>query len=211
MPTYPPAHKRVQFTGTLLQADGGGSEVFDFGWADHSTMTIQDIAPLYLARMQTAWTVPNNSISSKAKLLGVRVEDVGADGKVIDSFYSGGTQPVGSSVGANCTVLSHCLTLETNNLTGKGRNVRGRFYPPAYMSVAGATAAIGDIQSYASAWSGLFAGFLDDGLVPAVASITNGGQIAPVTAISAATVIDTVRRRRNHVTVQRSDKYPVSS
>lgn len=209
MPTYPPAHKRLQFTGTLAQADGGGSEIFDFGFADHSSMTIQAIAPLALARMQTAWTDPNHSISFYATLVGVRVEQVEADGKVSDSFYQEGTKPNGSATGASITVLSNCITLETQNDTGKGRTVRGRFYPPSYMSVKGATSLLTDIESYAQAWASTLSGMVSDGLVPAVASVTNGGQIAPVTATSAGTVIDTVRRRRNHVTVQRTPKYPV--
>lgn len=209
MPTYPPSHKRVQFQGTLLQASGGGSEIFDFGWADHSTLTIQALAPLYLSRMQTAWTVPVNNVSSFAQLDAVRLEDVAADGTVTDSFYLKGTSPVGASTGARQTVLSNCLTLETNNDTGKGRTVRGRFYPPAYCASMGSTTDTATLQSYVNGWASVLSGMMTDGCIPAVASITSGGQIAPVTALSAGTVIDTVRRRRNHVTVQRSTKVAV--
>lgn len=208
---YPPAHRRLQFTGTLAQATDGGNEIFDFGFADKSALSLHAIATAALARMQTAWTDPNHSISFYATLVGVRVEDVAADGKVTDSYYLEGTKPNGSATGATVTVLSHCVTLETQTDTGKGRMVRGRFYPPAYMSVKGATALLSDIDQYALAWAATLNGMVQDGLVPAVASVTAGGQIAQVTAVSAATVIDTVRRRRNHVTVQRSPKASITS
>lgn len=208
---YPPAHRRLQFSGVLAQATGGGQEIFDFGFADNSGLALQTVASTALARMQTAWTDANHSVSFYATLVGVRVEEVLADGKIGDSYYLEGTKPNGSATGAVCTVLSHCLTLETATDTGKGRMVRGRFYPPAYMGIKGATALESDMEAYAGAWASTFNGFIQDGLIPAVASVTSGGQIAPVVAITAATVIDTIRRRRNHVSVQRSQKYPISS
>jgi hypothetical protein len=47
------------------------------------------------------------------------------------------------------------------------------------------------------------------GGVPSVASSTLGGQIANVTAVSCGAIIDTQRRRRNHVTVYRTPKYAI--
>lgn len=211
MPTYPPAHKRIQFQGTLIQAAGAGSEIFDFGFADLSGLSLEAIATSALGRMQTAWTQPNNDVSNLARLDGVRVESVDAAGKVDGSFYMGGTQPVGAATGANCTVLSMCLTLETTTDTGSGRFVRGRFYPPAYPSIAGATSPADAANQYAGSWASVLNGMYQDGIRPGVASTTGGGQLAPVTSLTAANVIDTVRRRRNHVTVTRGQKWPIAT
>lgn len=211
MPEYPPAHKRIQFQGTLQQSTGGGAEIFDFGWADSSTMSISAIAAAAGARMHTAWSEGGNQISAYATLTGVRVEDVTSSGTVSDSFYFAVDPVAGSSDGATATVLSNCLTLETDANTGKGRTVRGRFYPPAYLALIGSTCTVGNLDFYVAAWASVLNGMISDGMQPAVASVTAGGQIADVTALSAGTVIDTVRRRRNHVTVQRSAKHSITS
>nr|CRY96781.1 hypothetical protein [uncultured prokaryote] len=200
----PPAHKRVNFYGTLLQTTGGGSEIFEFGYADSSALTNQALSAALLPVMQTAWTASTNAVSEYARLDGCRVESIDATGKVTSSYATTGTRPVGGSVAATVTILSHAITLETATPNDHGGMVRGRFYPPAYVSVEGATSLLTTIQTYANAWRGIVAGLVTAGSIPVVASVTSGGQLAPVTAVSVDTVIDTIRRRKNHVTSQRS-------
>lgn len=204
----PPAHKRVQVQGVLLQASGGGSEIFEFGWADDSALSLSALSALVGTHLAAHIDTDAMGWSQFANLVGVRAEDVNGSGIVTDSFYtavSGG--PVHGNDNLNDrTVLSACLTLETNTDTGTGRKVRGRFYPPAICpgGYTGSTTDLSSMEAYVSTWATVLGGMVTDGASPAVASSTGGGQIAQVTALSGATVIDTIRRRRNHVTVQRT-------
>jgi hypothetical protein len=210
MATYPPAHKRVQFLGTLQQVSGGGTDIFEFGFADDSALSTEALATALAPVYAAGWDASGIGASEYAHATGVRVEAVAADGKVSDSYYVAITDTPGAATGNTCTVLSHCLTLETATADGHGRNVRGRFYPPAVGgNIEGATVALSDISGYASSWRTFLTNCKAAGAVPSVASVTAGGQIAHVTAVSAATVIDTVRRRKNHVTVQRSPAYGI--
>lgn len=210
MPTYPPAHIRVVAQGTLQQYAGGGSEIFEFGFADDSGKTPQQVATIAAPLFLSSWANGGCQCSEYATLTGCRAEAVAADGTVSNSYYVPITPTQGLADGANWTLLSLCVTLETTTPDGHGRHVRGRFYPPAYPAGYGSTIAMADAVAYAQNWAGLIAGMKGQGLVPSVASQTAGGQIAHVTGVSAATVLDTQRRRKNHVTVARSPIEPVS-
>lgn len=201
-----PAHNRVAFLGTLTQATGGGSEIFEFGFADASSLTPQALSAALLPVMQTAWTDASNSFSSFAILTGCRVEAIALGGAVTASYLTTGTHPAGANTGAPCTILSQAVTLETNTANNHGRTVQGRFYPPGYAPLSGATVLASSTTALAQAWRGIMAGLVTAGARPVVASTTGGGQLAPVTAVSMDNVIDTQRRRKNHVTVVRSAK-----
>lgn len=207
MPVYPPAHIRLQFLGTLQQAPGGGSDIFEFGFADHSGQTPEEVATAALPVVTAFYGSGTDQCSSFSKLTGVRAESVAADGKVSDSYYLAVNPPrQGSATGNVCTLLCQAITLETNNEGKGGRMVQGRFFPPAYGAIEGSTTDLEDAQTLANSYRDFLNNLKLAGLVPAVASITQGGQIAPVTAVSVSTGVDTQRRRKNHVTLQRSSK-----
>lgn len=200
-----PAHQRIQIQGTLGQAEGGGSEIFEFGVACASGMTPQALSAALAPVISDFWNGgAQNGIAASATVRGVRVENLREDGTVGDSFYTAIQPEAGSFSNLIPTIVSHAVTLETETPGSHGRMVRGRFYPPASCSVVGSTATLNAAEVYANAWAGLLNGFNDQGANVCVASTTGGGQIAPVTGVSVDTVIDTVRRRKNHVTAQRS-------
>lgn len=201
---FPPAHKRVQFQGVLLQAPAGGSDQFDFGFADASSMTLEALATALAPVAENFFGGATSQASEYAVLHGVRVEQVEATGKVSNSFYVATDATPGPATGNVCTILSMAVTLETGTAGSHGRMVRGRMFPPAYPVIAGSTALLSDAQTFAQHWAGFISGCKAAGAVPAVASITGGGQIAHVTGASCGSVIDTQRRRKNHVTVQRT-------
>lgn len=208
--TPPPTHVRISALGTLQQSPGGGAEIFDFSWANHGGQTPQEAAQLAAPVLSAQWEGHNLSISTHATLTGCRAETVDETGKISSSFYVPITPIVGDAPNSISTVLSTCVTLETETPNDHGRYVRGRFYPPAYVTPqVGSTSSLSDAGYYAQAWAGFVTALNDVGLVVAVASTTGGGQIADVTGVSVATVIDTVRRRRNHVTTQRTSINPV--
>lgn len=211
---YPPAHTRVAFLGNLLQAPGGGSDIFEFGWADASALGLQALATALAPVMGGAWESASASlqVSMFAQLTGCRVEAVEADGKVSGSFYVAISPVVGLNQTHYCTLLTQAITLETTTPNDHGRFVQGRFFPPASAAgFEGSTCDTGDNGGYAHQWSLLMKQMVGAGSVPAVASRTGGGQIANVTSVSCSTGMDTQRRRKNHVTLQRSDKYSISS
>lgn len=201
----PPAHQRIQITGTLGQDSQGGIEIFDFSMAAASGMSVKDLCTAIAPTVHDYWNGPaDNGIPSSVTLTGVRVEAIEADGKVAGSYYVPVANVQGRYQNTIPTILSHAVTLETSTPGSHGRMVRGRFYPPASCTVTGSTASTTTIEAYANAWAGLVNGLNDQGANVSVASTTAGGQIAPVTGVSVDTVIDTVRRRKNHVTGHRS-------
>lgn len=211
MPIYPPAHVRVSILGDLVQQPEGGSEIFEFGFADNSGMTTQAVAEAAAPVVLAHWEGANLGISTLARLTGVRAEQVAADGKVSNSYYEAISPTVGDAPAFNCTILSSCVTLETSTAGKGGRHVRGRFYPPGLAGTPmGATVSLSDTEYRKGYWAQFLAALNTAGLVVAVASTTGGGQIANVTGVSLATVVDTVRRRRNHVAVQRTSIEPIS-
>lgn len=208
----PPAHTRVQVQGNLLQATGGGQDIFEFGWADSSGLTPEALATLLAPVIHTAWTDPalDLGISLLAQLTGVRVEDVEANGHVSNSFYVGVTPIVGNSNSFRSTILSVAVTLETDTPNDHGRTVRGRFFPPAAPdNPSGSTYTLTDAQDYRDGWGEVLTRVNNAGGLVAVASKTGGGQVAAVTAVSVGTVVDTQRRRKNHVTVQRTARHTI--
>lgn len=205
----PPTHVRISALGTLQQSSGGGEEIFDFSFANHGGQTPEEAATLAAPVLSSQWEGHSLGISTKATLTGCRAETVDETGKISSSFYVPITPIIGDAPSVLITVLSTCVTLETETPNDHGRYVRGRFYPPGYVyPIMGSTSSLGDAGYYAAAWAGFITAINDTGLVVAVASTTGGGQIADVTGVSVATVIDTVRRRRNHVTTQRT---PISA
>lgn len=210
MPTFPPAHKRVQFLGTLTQATGGGAEIFDFGFADDSALTTQALAEALAPVYESFFGDADTGLSEYAVCTGVRVEAVAADGKVSNSYFVSVAAQQGTATGNTCTILSSVATLETNTPNGHGRMVRGRMYPPGLAGpVVGGTVTLDSADSYAAKYRDFIQSCNGAGAVASVASVTGGGQIAHVTAVSAGTPVDTQRRRKNHVTAQRSPKYGV--
>lgn len=207
MPTFPPAHKRIQFLGTLQQAPGGGSDIFEFGFADDSSMTTQELAEAAQPVALAFYGAGTDQCSLYSHLTGVRAEAVAADGTVSDSYYLAISPPrQGSATGNVCTLICQAITLETETPGKGGRMVQGRFFPPAYGAIEGSTTDLDDANLMAQSYRDFLNNLKLAGLVPAVASITQGGQIAHVTAVSVSTGIDTQRRRKNHVTLQRSAK-----
>lgn len=203
----PPAHQRIEITGSLLQSEGGGSEIFSFSMASDSGMTPQDLATACAPVVRTFWQADSNAgIPVTAVVSGVRVEQVAVDGKITSSYFVAIPPTPGLAPNTICTVLSSAITLETDSLGSHGRNIRGRFYPPASFGVVGSTTVGSTAQNYGDEWVGLVNGLNDAGANVCVASTENGGTIAPVTAITVDTVIDTVRRRKNHVTSTRTGR-----
>nr|CRY96160.1 hypothetical protein [uncultured prokaryote] len=201
-----PAHQRITVDGTLAQAAGGGSEIFTFSMAGHSGLAAQDLSAACAPKANSFWQQNSiNGIPSTAVLTGVTVEDIDETGRVTDSYRTAITPVGGQAANTICTLLSNCITLETDVINSHGGKVRGRFYPPASMAVVGSTSTSAQVGTYLAQWAGLVNGFNDAGAVVSVASTANGGVIAPVTAITCDNVVDTIRRRKNHVTAVRSD------
>jgi hypothetical protein len=202
---FPPAHKRVSFVGTLH--DG---EIFSFSLADSGPLSVPATAQAAQGPGQTIFGAPAANLMATATLTHVICEAINSAGKVTSSFAQP-CQPgvVGASLGAKWNVLCQALTLETATGNGHGRTVRGRFYPPAYCDGTGATASTGDTEAYAQTWRSFVIQLNNAGLVVCVASVTDGGQLAPVTALTADNVIDTQRRRKNAVKGTRSPLEPV--
>lgn len=205
MPTYPPAHTRVQFQGTLEQAPGGGTDQFDFGFADASGLSNEALCNALAGVAQSVWDASGSGTSSFATLRGVRCESVAADGKVTGSYYVAIPPTAGIATGNEITILTQAVTLETGTPDGHGRMVRGRMFPPAWApQINGSTCTVSDATTFRNTWGEFLSNCKSAGAVPAVASVTAGGQIANVTGVSVGTVIDTQRRRKNHVTVSRT-------
>lgn len=206
-----PAHQRIMISGSLGQDSQGGTEIFDFSMAAASGMSAQALCVAIAPTVSDYWSSDaDNGIPLSAALTGVRVEQIAADGTVAGSYYVP-IQPInGKYTNTIPTILSHAVTLETSTPGSHGRMVRGRFYPPASITVVGSTASRPTTETYANAWAGLVNGLNDQGANISVASLTAGGQIAKVTGVSVDTVIDTVRRRKNHVTGHRSPVLPIS-
>lgn len=207
-PVYPPAHTRIQFTGELQQITGA-SEIFDFGFADASGLGVEAASAAGASAVRAYWGSQASDISSRAYILGCRAEEVLATGKVGSSYFTSVPRTAGLSDGANWTILSLCVTLETDTPDAHGRTVRGRFYPPAYPNGYGSTLALADVQAYGQSWAAFLTMCVTAGLTPAVASVTMGGQIANVVGVTTATVIDTQRKRKNSITPQRTTVFPL--
>lgn len=208
-----PAHRRVIYSGTLRQQTGGGSEIFAFSHAATTTLSLADGAAAAGENMSTAWEDATYSIFAynTANLTGCRMEAVSADGKVSDSYYYPITSEPGLQSAQIPSLLAQCLTLETSTAGSHRRMIRGRFYPPACAGgFIGSTCGPNDALIYAQNWAHWMGQLASAGVTPAVASTESGGTIAEVTALTAATVIDTIRRRKNHVVVQRSARQPIS-
>ena len=209
-PTYPPAHKRVEFQGTLAQAPGGGSDIFAFGFADDSALTIEALAAALAPVYSSFFGGTEAGCSEYAQATGVRCESILADGTVAGSYYVAITPVSGLATGFTTTILTTAVTLETATPDGHGRMVRGRFYPPAIPAgPEGSTVAIEAARDFAGSWRDFVQNCNTAGAVASVASVTAGGQIAHVIGTSCGTVLDTQRRRKNHVTVQRTAIYDV--
>lgn len=205
----PPAHKRWTVYGVLEQAVGGGSEIFDFGVADQSGLTVRALADAIAPIVSDYWDAHSLGISSHAFLTGVMVESISDTGKVISSYNHGLAQQVGDNQNGLPTICCNCLTLETGQTDNRGRKIRGRFYPPATLpQVVGSTSTINTALPYAQAWKNLFQDLIAAGADPCVASTTDGGQIVDVVGLTCDTVIDTQRGRKNHVTTQRTALVP---
>lgn len=205
-----PAHNRITWSGTLAQAVNGGSEIFTFSIADQSANTPEELAPLAGEALAGVWGALQ--VSAFASLTGCTVEAISAAGKVTSSFHHAITPQVGGNTNGYPTILCNAVTLETATPNGKGKLVRGRIYPPATMSqVIGSTGTTSDATNYAKAWANGLKAVNDAGASLCVASSTAGGQLAPITGTSCDTIVDTQRRRKNHVTGHRSDvQTPVS-
>lgn len=201
----PAAHKRIIFYGALLQAVGGGAEIYSFSMASQSEESDSDLAQALDPGMQGNMANGALQISSHAVHQGTRVESVDAAGKVTSSYN------VSNSAGAQglnqellLTICCQAVTLETGDLDEKGRKVRGRIYPPAMASSpVGSTTSASDTTAYNTAWGTFLASLNDIGAAIAVASTTSAGLVA-VTGTSVDNVVDTQRRRKNQVQSVRS-------
>lgn len=208
---YPPAHTRLQFQGNLIQASGGGTELFEFGFADNSGMTAHDAAVAADGVMALHFGDPNAQNSTYAQYVSCRAEEIDAAGHVTSSYSAGAHAVGGAANGAVCTILSCAITTETDTPDEHGSMVQGRFYPPAYPGLEGATILSGSIDAYVGAWAVIMNAMLEADLVPVVASVTSGGQLAPITALTADNLIDTQRRRKNHLTPVRTGRHTLGS
>nr|CRY96141.1 hypothetical protein [uncultured prokaryote] len=204
----PPAHQRVSFTGILLQASGGGQEIFSFGFASDTSGSEQTLAEALAAVAGTQWGGGSSNVQGSyyAGLASVVVESIAADGKVTGSYRADvPSAPVsGLNTSMNLTVPCMAITLETGVQDSKGSKVRGRMYPPAQASQPfGSTVQLSAANDYRDGWKVFMQAMVAAGAVPAVASSTSAG-LVHVTGITVDTVIDTQRRRKNHVTRQRT-------
>lgn len=202
------AHNRVIVSGVLLQAQNGGQEIFDFGWADMSSLSPQALAQALIGIMQDAFSNPTYScqLSAQAQLEGVRVEHIGTDGKVDGSYYQGvgGGPYTGLNTNTRCTITCLAVSLETGQVDSKGTKIRGRFYPPGDPGdVTGATFALSDMNGYLAAWKKTMDRVATAGGIVAVNSSTNVGLVA-ATGLSCGNSIDTQRRRKNHISTFRA-------
>lgn len=201
----PPAHNRVGICGTLDQASDGGSEIFEFGFADKSTMSVHDLAVMVAAQAVSFWDGGGLQISSHAQLTHVVAERIGIDGKVSGSYRVDVTPRPGDNTNGMPTLTCHAVTLETGGVSPKGGKIRGRMFPPATLSqTIGSTSTVSDANLYAVSWKGFVATLNSNGAQVCVASSTGTGGLYTVTGITVDTVLDTQRRRKNHVTGHRS-------
>jgi hypothetical protein len=197
---FPPVHKRISFTGSLPD-----NEIFSFSMADSSALDVEAAAKAAQGPAQTAFSAPEGQCMALAHLHHVVAELVGATGAVEGSWSQPTQDTVGPANGAKWNVLTQALTLETTTQGSHGRHVRGRFYPPAYCDGTGGRATNNiEVANYAQAWANFIHALNQAGLSICVASSTGGGQLAPVTGVSADDIIDTQRRRKNHVLGTRS-------
>lgn len=204
MATNPPAHNRLSFTGTIP-----GPEIFSFSLCDSSALSPKAAAMAAQGPIQDAFSNGPTNCMADATLTHVICEAIAADGKVSSSYAQATQATQGASLGAKWNVLTQAVTLETDTDNGHGRTVRGRFYPPAYNDGQGAAAAYNATLAYALAWSQFITALNTAGLTICVASATDGGQLARVTACTVDTLLDTQRRRKNRATGQRTPKQNV--
>lgn len=210
MPT-PPAHKRVSFGGTLAQAVGGGTEIFTFSIADRSALAIDVLATQAGNEMHALWAGSQLGLSKDASLTYCVAESVDASGKITGSYRHEMTPIIGDNASGYPTILCNAITLETQTNDGRGRKVRGRIYPPAFASqILGSTSVVEDAEQLASRWAFAINELNSTGMVCCVASTTNGGQLATITDTTCDTIVDTQRRRKNHVTGHRSARHSVA-
>nr|CRY96778.1 hypothetical protein [uncultured prokaryote] len=196
-----PAHLRITLDGTLSQATGGGSEIWTTSVASQSGQTPQALATALGPVLRNFWgSTTDQGISASVALTGVSVEQISLAGAVTASYRAAITPKNGGNDPTICTILSHCVTLETDAQNDHGGSVRGRFYPPASMAVMGSTANAAQVTTYTSQWAGLINAMNDQGALVSVASTTMGGQVVAVTGVSVDNIVDTVRRRKNHLT-----------
>lgn len=203
-----PAHRRIAFTGTLNQQQGGGTEIFSFGFASTSTEELSTLANAVGAAMVTIWGAGGDyTFPASAVLRACVAEDILSGGKVNNSYRADlGSTPGVITPTAFPTILSYAATLETGVLGNKGRKVRGRFYPPTTSGtqIVGATCLLVAAEQMRDGIVAICNSLNDAGAAMAVASRESGGIVVPVTGITVDTVVDTQRRRKNHVTSQRS-------
>lgn len=201
----PPAHNRIGICGTLDQAADGGSEIFEFGFADKSVMSVDQIATLVSTQAVSFWDGGGLQISSHAQLTHVVAERIDATGKVVGSYRVDNTPRPGDNTNGVPTLCCNAVTLETAGISPKGGKIRGRMFPPASLSqIVGSTSTVSDASLYAVSWKGFLATLNSDGLSICVASSTGAGSLPSVTGVSVDTILDTQRRRKNHVTGHRS-------
>lgn len=206
----PPAHNRVGICGTLDQAVDGGSEIFEFGFADKSTMSVHDLAVMVSTQAVSFWDGGGLQLSTHANLTHVVAERIGADGKVSGSYRVDNTSRPGDNSNGVPTLCCNAVTLETGGISPKGGKIRGRMFPPASLSqITGSTGSLSDANLYAVSWKGFIATLNSNGAQVCVASSTGSGGLYTVTGITVDTILDTQRRRKNHVTGHRSSVAPV--
>lgn len=207
----PPQHNRVTAVGTLLQSPNGGSDIFSFSVADSSAMSPQALATAFAPLAHALWEGNSLQLSTQARLDAIVVEEILESGKVATSYRQDVSPIIGDNGNGYPTLLCHALTLETGQVDNRGRKIRGRIYPPATMSqVIGSTSNINSADAYAEAWTNWIFTLNSVGAEACVASSTNAGHLVAINGVSADTIIDTQRRRKNGVTGQRTNVKPLS-
>lgn len=201
-----PAHQRVQITGTLTQATGGGSDIFSFGWAVLPGQTDVELAQALAPLVKSHWTDNGVGTYDTAIPTGVTVETIAAGGKVTNSYRQPIDNPFG---GINSTPIASfdcaVITLETGQRDSKGTRVRGRFYPPAcFAGVRGSTTDTENRDAYRDAWVNFLAYMETAGSSIAVASSTNVGLVQSH-GITVDNIVDSQRSRKNRVISLRSN------
>lgn len=203
----PPAHQRALIQFNLNEATGGGTEIAEFGVAiTGSALDDMAMATAISTAFGTAWGGSGVGGLAVAAHTGCRVQSIDATGKVASSAFSAaGAGGSGTNSAQALSICCSALTLVTGQRDGKGTLIYGRIYPPACAAgYVGSTTTLANAQTYATAWASVMNSVQTASGGSIVVASSSGLGLVPVTGINGTTVIDTQRRRKNGVTLQRT-------
>jgi hypothetical protein len=185
-----------------LSADGGGGVTLD------TAGLMNDI----YAPLSTWYALPASRMSSDSKLMFLKVNMIGDDGKYVSRTATNRHDYVGTLGGATPAAPQFCsLAYSWSTANARGPAHHGRIYPPnaAFVIVNGSKISAADATINTAAAKALLTVFRNVGGAdgrrgtPVVAS-NIGGAIQPITGVSTDDLYDVQRRRKNRIVPTRS-------